>query len=286
MKSGLKPNRPRHLNRDYIKSFHPQIYAGTANYPTFLPEFLTDDGRWMPDQNADGEPEGCTNYAQSNLALNLGEQTASPQELEAVTHANALGGLSIQMSLDAARKQLKWFTNTYQIHATGILDYFDAFRLAQASGGPLERRSISWGTPWFPSWEAFAQGNNFTINPDGSFTTSASTIKRIIMPPPSQAELDLLYTRPSAIPWHNSMLDGWLTIENTLVYRNKSWQGKNVGDNGFIYFPRDVINTVMTLKGTAAFTATDLEANAPQTIDISIVQKWLSYIRQWIGLPY
>lgn len=262
IKNGTRPTKPRHLNRDYLKSFHPQIYAGTQAPPVFPAEFLTDDGSWMPNQNADGLPEGCTDYAQSNLAKNLGE-SVTPQELEAVTHANASGGYSIQMSLDAARK-LGWFTYTYQIAATGPLDYFDTFRLAQSSGLP-EKRSISWGTPWFSSWEQAAMQG----------------IK--IMPMPTPQELAQAQSNPGSLPWHNSMLDGWTQENGVLAYRDKSWQGAPVD---YLYFTRDVINTIMTLNGTAAFTATNMVPNSVQTIDLSFIDKWLSYIRTWLGIAY
>lgn len=266
MRNGARPTKPRHLNFDFIKSFHPQIYAGTAEYPTFPPEYLTDDGSWMPDQNADGLPDGCTDYGTANLAKNLGV-SATPQELENITNANKLGGYSIQMALDAARTVLKWFTATYEINATGILDYFDAFRLAQSSGIP-EKRSISWGTPWFLSWENAARAGQF------------------IMPMPTNAELTIARTDPDSLPWHDSALIGWTPESGVTIYNDKSWQGTTVGRKGMIGFTRETINTVMALNGTAAFTASDQTPNSIETIDLSFIETWISYIRTWTGIWY
>src|SRR5436190_22775353 len=39
--------------------------------------------------------------------------------------------------------------------------------------------------------------------------------------------------------------------------RNKSWQGTTVGDNGWLYFSREVVNVVMSIKGTVAYTASN-----------------------------
>lgn len=272
MKKGTFPTSIDHRDRDYHKSFRT---FGTTQFPT---EFFTDAGIDMPAQalvnnNFDPPvpplPEGCTDYAQSELATDLveGRTVRNPALLEAVTHANELGGYDIRKSLVAA-KGLGWFSGFYNIKSAGFIDYFDSFRLAQIGGLP-ERRSITWGTPWFPSWEAAC---NPSVNPSG------------IMPMPTDAELAVAWKQPDALPWHNSKLDGWTSLSGVLVYRDKSWQGTTVGKNGFVYFPREVINRVMSIQGTVAFTATNQTPQSIFRIDTTAVQWITSLIRQLFGV--
>jgi hypothetical protein len=263
MRNGTKPTRINHKDYDLFKTF------GMVAVPAFPAEYFCDAGLTMPNQNQVNDqfnppvppmPEGCTDYAQSEIATDLKGELKNPAILETVTNANAKGGIDIRVSLSAA-KGLGWFTAFFNIIAKAPLDYFDAFRLAQISGAP-EKRSISWGTPWFPSWELAAQQGV------------------AIMPMPTSQELANVAT----LPWHNHKLDGFTSKNGVLVYRDKSWQGSGIGENGFIFFPREVINVVMTISGTVAYTATDMDFSAPQRIDTTVVQWIVSLIRNLIGL--
>lgn len=269
MYRGTTPTKLKHTDRDYIKSFHDDVLLGAA-YPTFPQEYFCDAGLTMPDQNGSGLPFGCTDETQADLATDLTGIVHDPFQLEAVTHANAQGGFGIRDSLDAARKTLQWFGGYYNIQAKGKLDAFDAFRLAQSSGIP-EKRSITFGSPWFPSWEYAC---NKAINPSA------------IMPMPTEQELSAIREDINVFSWHNSKLDGWTSIEGRVVYRNKSWQGNIIGDHGFVYFPREVINTVMALPGAVAYTPTNANPLSIQTIDLTFIQTWISYIRTWCGFAY
>ncbi len=267
VKNGTRPTRQKHTDRDLFKSF------GAVIPPSFPDEYLCDSGLTMLDQNADGEPYGCTNYSQADLATDLTGKIHNPADLEAVTHANAKGGYDIRDSLDAARKILKWFTGYYNIRASGILDFFDAFRLAQLSVKDVEKRSITFGTPWFPSWEIACN----SIDP--------STGKHyFIMPMPTDAELKAIRSSSNTFGWHDSKLDGWTTRNGIVVYRDKSWQGTNIGENGFIAFDRATINTVMSIKGTVGYTGTNLIPTSIQTVDMGLVAFIVSYVRSLLGL--
>lgn len=265
MNNGAKPERLRRKDYDYIKSYHPQIFSGVAAYPQFPAEYLTDKTNWLPNQNTEGEPYGCTNYSTTKLARILGV-TANVSDIEAVTHANASGGYGILNSIDAGRKNLKWFGWRFTIQATGILDHFDAFRLAQVSGLP-EQRAISWGTPWFPSWE----------------TAALRGIK--VMPMPTDQELKTIKSNSGAYPWHNHVLDGW--SENfplslgRLLYRDDSWQGPEVD---YLYFPREVINVVQDLMATVAVTATSIQP--PNIASIPLPDWFWSLWHSWLGFRY
>lgn len=285
IKNGARPTRRSHLDRDLHKSFGNAL--GDVTFPTEF--FVTKDPN-RPDQNADGESEGCTNYTQWRLASNLGKTGITPAQLEAVTHANALGGSDIRTSIlaclpasSAHPERLGWFTNFYNIQAKGIIDWFDAFRLAQVSGLP-EQRSLSWGTPWFPSWENAINGVLMTRQPDGTYTLLANPAgKQVVMPMPTDDELASLKKESglfglfrrlgfgSSMSWHNSELDGWTLAHGPLTYRDESWQGPNIGEGGFVFFPREVINTVMTISGTVAYTGTNQIPQNPQTVDMTAV---------------
>lgn len=275
LKNGTGPYRIKRKDFDFIPSFHPGIYYGTikpgdADYPKFPNKYLTDTSDWMPSQDAEGQPNGCTNYSTVQLARTLGVDPAlaTPQILEQYTGANAKGGLGVIDSIDIARTKLKWFAWRFIIQAKGTLDYFDAFRLAQSSGIP-EFRAISWGTPWFPSWR---DACNPSINPSG------------IMPMPTNEELAIIKSNIRAYGWHDHVLDGWTTHTGRLVYRDKSWQGNTVGQSGYIYFPREVINVVNDIYGTVAVTATS--SNPPAFNPVNLPDWFFSFIHSLMGLAY
>lgn len=267
---GARPNRISHRDYDFFKSHK---YAGVAT-TVFKDEYFADAGLTMPNQEVpDTEyvpptpsmPFGCTDFTQADLATDLTRIIHNPNDLEAVTHANAKGGYDVRASLDSGRS-LGWFKQFFNIRTAGRLDYFDAFRVAQVLGiNVWENRSITWGTPWFPSWE------------------QAALHGTAIMPMPTFEELDAIRKNADAFSWHNSKLDGWTTRDGIPVYRNKSWQGNMVGDRGFIYFPREVINMVMTIPGTVAFTATAQGVDNPLRIDVTGLQWIVSVLRNLIS---
>ena len=277
MNNGSRPTRLSHKDFDLHRSF------GNIAPVSFPTEYFVDAGFTMPNQVEEGEPFGCTNYAQAELTTDLTGEIHHPQDLEAVTHANALRGYDVRESLNAACKSLKWFTAYYNIRSSGIIDSFDAFRLAQISGLP-EKRSITLGTPWFPSWKAAMYGSIFIQNADGTYTTMGGGVKSIIMPMPTEAELSVARRDPLSLTWHDSKLDGWTTRNGVLLYRDKSWQGPNIGEGGFIYFPREVINVVMSIPRTVAYTITNQTPEKVQTVSLSAVQWITSYIRHLLGL--
>lgn len=266
IRNGTKPHRLGWFDNDYIRSYHPQIYAGTAIYPQFPLEYLTDNTNWFPDQNIEGQPEGCTNYSQTKLARILGTIGATPQAAEAVTHANANGGMGILASFDAIINKLRWFKWRYIIQETGILDFFDACRLAQVSGLP-EQRAISTGSPWFPSWEQAAQSGTK------------------IMPMPTVNELAQAHNNPTSMAWHDYVLDGWsqnfpVSI-GQLLYRVESHQGPNVD---YLYLDRATLNVVMDLYGTVQVVATNF--GAPNVAGVPLPAWFASLWHSWFGWQY
>lgn len=251
MKNGLRRPKLKHKDYDFIRSF------GAATVPSFPPEYDTDVSNYgFPDQNADGQPFACTNYTQAALATDLTGIRRNPADLEAITHANQRGGYDIRDSLDAARK-LGWFKWYFNIQAYAPLDYFDAIRYAQLIGAP-EARSVTVGTPWFPSWEAAIQRGEKTL------------------PMPLPEELVAISRNSNAYGWHNWEVTGWASFNGIPMLKGKSWQGP-IRDP--FYIPREVVNVVMALKYTVAYTPTMLDA--PNRVRISLpLLEWLkSFIR-------
>lgn len=270
---GARPTRLKHTDYDFLKSHR---FAGGT--PEFKDEYFADAGLTMPDQNhvcsefvppTPPMPFGCTNFIQADLATDLTRRMHNPLFLENITHANAKGGLDIRDSLDACTPpttlkpcRLGWITQFFNVRSQGRIDFFDAFRIAQVMGvNAGEHRSITWGTPWFPSWEE-SINNGLRV-----------------MPMPTTQELAQIRKNFLSMPWHNSKLDGWTTNNGVLLYRDKSLQGPDIGDHGFIYFPREVINMVMSLKYTIAFTASNIGVEKPLPIDVNTVQWIVSFLR-------
>src|SRR5712664_1369790 len=109
MKHGARPLKPDHRDYDFHKSF------GSIAPSKFADSYSTDAKLNMPDQNADGLPYGCTDYSQAELGDDIVRQYAyDPRQLEAVTHANALGGIDIRTSLKAALN-LGWITAYFNV---------------------------------------------------------------------------------------------------------------------------------------------------------------------------
>jgi hypothetical protein len=208
---------------------------------------------------------GCTNYSQTKLARILGVTVATPQAAEAVTHANANGGFGILASIDTIISKLGWFKWRFVIQATGMLDYFDACRLAQLNGIE-EQRAISIGTPWFPSWEQAALSGTK------------------ILPMPTAAELLQAHNNPTSLPWHNYVGDGWSqnfpNSNGLLLYRLDSWQGAV----DYLYMERATFNVVMDLYGTVQAVPTNIQP--PEHALVSIPDWFASLMHSWLGWVY
>lgn len=277
IKSGTNPHRLKLFDKDYIKSFHPELHAGTRTLqeelkikfgtPQFPAEFLTDTTGWFPDQNAEGQPEGCTNFAQTMLARIQGVSVtvATPEAAEVVTRANASGGIGILDSIDLIINNLGWFKGRFIIQATGGLSYWDASKLAQVSGLP-EQRAISTGTPWPASWEKAAQTGTK------------------LMPMPTAAELLQAHNSPNSIPWHDYVCDGWSpnfpNMNGQTLYRLKSWQGPL----DFLYLDEATFNVVLDLYGTVEAVVTQ---SGTKTFSFVSLPDWFwSLWHSWLGFSY
>jgi len=246
IKSGTQPTRINHLDYSH-KSF------GSIQVP-FPPSYDTDANLDMPSQDADGLPYGCTDETQSELANDLVQkQATNPWMLEQVTHANALGGYDVRKALLAA-KGLNWITGFFNIEAIGQ-DMFDSIRDAMLSGA-TEKRSVSIGSKWFPEFEQ--------VGIDG------------ILPLPD--------FNGANFTWHNYSCKGWVTLNDQVYLKMKSWQGAQYGSGGWCYMSRPLFNQLMSVPGSVAFTATKGVLPPISTISVSYLEWLISWARNL--LPY
>jgi hypothetical protein len=256
LKSGTQPTHIDYRDFDFAKSF------GLAAPPAFPAEYNVDAQLWQPDQNAMGLPFGCTGFTQASLCEDEDGTQYDPAYIYRQTPPFDEGGRDIRKSLDFIRKNdLKKYlkgvvtgtkrTAYFNIRPMLPLDAFDAIRLAMFSTKD-EKRAVSVGTPWFPEFENTDRG---------------------ILPMPHS--FDVTFAGAS---WHNWAIKGWKTIGDQPYLIGKSWQGADYGDAGFCYVSRSLINNLMAISGSAAFTVSKIAPDQVQRIDLDFFNKLMSII--------
>lgn len=147
----------------------------------------------------------------------------------------------------------------FNIYDDGTHDWFDGIRTQIQ----LNRRAVSAGTPWFPTWAY--------INSTG------------IMPMPTVNEINLAKTNVNAVSWHDFAIKGWKQIGGTPYLIVKSWQGPNYGDEGWCYMSREVANEVFEIRGSAAFIQAVALPGDIYTIKLDIMEVLLVYLNRLLG---
>lgn len=267
MKSGIRPLKKDH--RDY--SLH-RTFGGLT--PVFT-ECNFDVGLTNPDQDADGLFYGCTGYTQSDIAGDEDKRMYFPKFtydrtliMEGITPSSPnyeKVGCDIRTSLkstivyglqavgETASEALNHRRGAYyNVDLIQGIDYFDSIRM----GLQNNQRSISMATPWFSS---FATPQNGIVRAPNSYDTTFAS-------------------------WHNWKVSGWKLINGVPYLIAKSWQGPAYGDKGFCYFSRDIINSLMTINGTGAFTLAPFTGDNVQTVVLTLWQTVLSYLRMILKL--
>lgn len=242
-----------HRDYDYHLTFN-------SKYNSFPEYKLTDASLWMPDQNnfepIFGNPPmpfGCTSYTTADLLSDRTGVLHNPMNIEQITKANEKLGLNVRESLlvgikNQPNSNLKLFNVT-----RGNYDWFDSFRVCLSDGN-----SISIGTPWYREWE-FSMKKRESI-----------------------MRFPLSYNDNSVI-WHNHKLCGYKTINGIPYLISKSWQGKDIGDDGFVYFSREAINSVMRIKGTCSFAFAEISDNTIiKTVELPIINSLISRIKRYV----
>lgn len=257
-----------HRDFDLLKS------SGATDFDTNgLPSrYMVDAGLTMPDQDADGYPEGCTGYAQTDLCTDEDLAIYDAGEFYLATPPGTSGtGRAVRDSLKllTARGPKDRYGNLgprrtayYSINATEILDWMDAIRVALWIT-QQEKRSASIAIPWFPAFEGI--GSDGILPADPIFTWNG-------------------------VPGHNAKIGGWTDVKTDGTYiRNgefflavKSWQGISYGDKGWCYMSRVLANAIFNMRYTEAFTVTKMNG-ATQTVDIDVVDRLVSFLQNLLA---
>ena len=270
MRNGLKPTKRDHRDFSHARTFGTVI-------PVYM-EFNLDAGFGFPDQEADGLPEACTGYSQSELCQDEDKRQYKPrftydktQEISGIfpgdtgweqgpcdirdslksTLVYGVQGLNETTDMEAFQFRRGAY---YDVLNSSGMDAFDsAIAVMQAT-----KRSISVGTPWFPEWEKTLVGG--------------------ILPMPVYSG------NPSDYPWHNSKICGVKLIDGTPYLIDKSWQGSSFGDGGYVYFNRATFNGIMGIDGTCAFTVARYTPGDAQTVLLSTYQTVISYLQMYLSM--
>ncbi len=262
MNHGVKPVRPDSRDLSHTRTF------GAITPHTFPDEFNIDAGLTNPDQNADGYPNGCTGYTQSELCTDEDKIVYKPSYtydktrfMEGVQGKDV--GCDIRDSLKSTLvygvQGLDELTDGQAFqHRRGSYyaveqapDWFDGIRSALTKG-----HSVSMATPWFPEFSSPING---------------------IVPFPSDFN-----TRRGS--WHNWKVCGWKTIAGIPYLKAKPWIGPNYGDNGFCYFSQPIINKLLDLYYTGAFVVDRYTEDAKPVVLTSLYEVVLSYLYRMLAL--
>ena len=267
MENGVLKVIPSHKNYSLNRTFG-------SIAPAQFTECNFDAGYPIPDQDADGLPFGCTGYSQSAL----GQDEDKKQYVPKFTYDQTLMeegifpespnfeqvGCSITDSLNSTivyGLQAVDGTDTpldhrrgayYQVEQVSGLDWFDSIRSALQQN----QRSISICTPWYA---AFATPFNGIVRAPTTYDTTYAS-------------------------WHNHVIVGWTTIQGIPYLIDKSWQGTGYGINGFVYFPREIINQLLSIGGTGAFTVAPYAGADIQNVELTILATIQSYARMLLAL--
>jgi hypothetical protein len=248
---GLKPVRPDH--RDFS---HSRTFGSITQFPD---EFDTDAGMTNPDQNADGLPYGCTGYTQAELCTDEDKLVYKPKYTYEKTclmegHDDT-EGCDIRTSL----KSLLVY-GAQETTETSDMEAFQHRRGAYYAVEPvgdyfdgirsalMKSGSVSVGTPWY--WNFTSQG---------------------IVTAPSSYEND-------PYSWHNWKVCGWKTINGQPYLKAKPWIGE------YRWFPRDVINHLLSQTYTGAFVVDRFQGENTQLVEISLYETVLSYLYRALEL--
>lgn len=264
---GTRPSRLDKRDNSFQRTFGG-LPVALANQ-----DYTLDIGKTMPDQNADGYPFGCTGYCQADISTTEDGDIYKPSYTYAKTcyienHPQDQG-CDIRNSLKSTQVYgLQRPDETtdieaedhrrgqyFNVYCDGGYDWFDSFRSALRTN----KRPISVGSIWFGEYEQIGQ--------DGKLPT-----------------LFVYDGNPNNYSWHNFAIVGEKIIEGVPYLIAKSWQGRNYGDGGFCYFPRETMNAAMEIRGAVAFTFAKAKPEDINPIKLSIYEVVLLFLYRIIGL--
>lgn len=260
---------------DHRNYSFPRTFGAIA--PELLPleDFDFDPGLTMPDQNADGNPEGCVWYTSTELC---NDEDAAAYDVS-FTRKNVLfmenradGPCSLTDGLEATidygvRKieesdTAAWARHRgqyFQVEETQQLDWFDSIR-STLWLNRANKRSVSIGTIWPSEFEQMVTRDGII---PGEFAFNGDV---------------------DSYPGHNWKISGQKTIDGTLYLKAKTWQGIGYGNGGWCYFPRTTINKLLSIQYSGAFTLAQATQENIQLVELTILERVYSYYYRLAGL--
>ncbi len=249
MKSGLKPIKRDIRDRDFHRTF------GSVSQVSLPSSFSIDAEFPMPDQEADGLPNGCTGYAQADLCQDEDLIVFSPKAIYDQTLAmegNA-GNYTVGCDIRDSLKATILYFGRGGYYNVQPLDSWAHGIQSTLFVNQLQRRAISVGTPWLPEFEF--------VGPDG------------IVP-------DDFVVPTNWTEGHNWTIPEWSQKNGQTYFTCKSWQGKRVGDNGKLYFSEIGINKLLSIPNTGAFTVSKAQPLSIQTIKVALYERVISILQE------
>ena len=244
------------------RSFH-RTFGGIS--PMVIPDFSVDAGLTMPDQTADGLYEACSAYAQQELITDQRSELHNDYRNH-YQKTLALENLPFGSGVNDIRDSLKiaiayYGEGAYYAVESSSMEWFDS--IISVMWTNLQNNKIkcavSIGTPWELEWDVMH------LNSTGIIPT-------------------IFTGDPKKLSWHNWAIKGKKTINGVSYLLGKTWQGKNYGDAGWAYYPREAINAVMAIQGTGAFTLAPRDATNVQTVRWTLMDMIRTFLGQLNGL--
>lgn len=258
IKNGVRPIAYRD-HRTY--DFHKTFGSTTLDYS----EFSLDSGLTMRDQNADGYPQGCTGYTQTDCATDQDKLVYEPK----YTYEKTLMMDGQEPNTPASVMTSLKSTTVYGVQETGKVGeefthrrapYFIIKKLGNHFDGivsamRLKHVSVSCASPWPQDIERAGSDGVVTI-------------------------YDYPMTFDSG---HNYKVCGIKKVGTEPRLIVKSWQGNDFGDKGFCYFSRTQINKLLSYPGSGAFANVHADGTTIQAVTMTIMETIISYLRMIIA---
>lgn len=246
--------------RDF--SFHKTF--GSVSVAALPQEFDIDAGFPLRDQNADGLPNGCTGYSQGDLIQDEDKVEIDPKAIydKTLERQGTPGDYtkgcdmrtSLQVTVDFFGRG--GYYNVQPISKDWMYGIRSALFVNQS-----ERRAVSVATPWLQVFETTpTTGPNAGIVPD-TFTVPQDWTEG-----------------------HDWTTPGWVIKNGVQMLRVKSHQGRRVGDNGWLYFSRNVVNKLLSAPDVGAYTVSKKTPAQILTIKKSLMEQVISLMQSLLGL--
>lgn len=250
IKSGILPNTYDLRDHSYERTF------GSVDLKSLPDEYNADLAYDFPDQNADGYPNGCSGYTQTETGQDeygipfdhsytykraceiANVAVGNPLPIRASMKATSVYGLKPRDGTDADALQYKR-GKYFDVDKVG--DYFDGVRSALWMER-LHKRTVSAGSPW--QWS--------NVGGDGLMRS--------------------FNTKNISGVWHNYKLTGWTNHNGKPHLLIKAWLGPDYGWGGYGLMSRAVFNKLMKTSGTFMYMQRNAGPEDIQNIRLDILE--------------